>query len=519
MKAATQIEDLIVVGGGDAGKLAALIFEQENPSLTVSVIDDMAEPPKEVGKSTFSSITWILHNKLDIDSEEFVQQVNPVWKHSVYLQDWTGTEFFTPFDIKHVMDKADKPLENVHYRYQNDNFTTVNELATLNRKTPFIEAGDYLTHRYFYPHVAYHLNIHKFNKYLSELMEQRGINVIDDRIKKVNTEEGWITSVESATSSYEADLYIDATGFKRVLASELPLPFSNYDFLLDSALVTQLPITLEEIVPATVVKTLDNGWAWQIDTTDSRDLGYVYSSAHTTRDAAERAFREAYDIPESANLSRHEFTSGKFDRAWMGNCIIAGDAYGFVEPLQATSLSTHAHIMCDVVNLLTNHSWVMHDGLRSIVNNLVNTYWREIYNFLSIFYRNSWGETEFWQDMQSIGDPEQWSKYEREYRTGTGFILSKAKWTESELTFGKVFNIYQSDLTLYQLGVPIELHESNNLEISAEVIEHVEDETEEIKETVANFLTYPEVYSQQYFGEPKQLDIENNDTRGGEFDT
>lgn len=518
MQTATTVEDVLVVGGGDAGKLAALIFKQENPSLTVRVIDDLTEPPKEVGKSTFSSITWILHDKLGIDTMEFIQEVNPVWKHSVYLEDWTGTEFFTPFDLKHLMDKSDRLLESVHYRYQSSDFTSINELATYQKKTPYVDVSGAGRHRY-YPYVAYHLNVHKFNSYLHELLQRRGIEVIDERIVEVHTDDGWITSVESENASYEADLYVDATGFKRVLASELPISFSEYDFLLDSALVTQLPITLEEIVPATVVTTLDNGWTWQIDTTDSRDLGYVFASEYTTREDAEQAFREEYDIPDSTTVSLYEFTSGKFDRAWTGNCLLAGDAFGFVEPLQATSLSTHAHVMCDIVDQLTKHSWVMHDGVRSIANNLVNTYWREIYDFLTTFYRYSRGETTFWRDMQSIGDDEGWARYEKEYRDGAAFTISKAKWADGGMTFGKVFNVHQTDYTMYQLGVPIDIHESDSIDVSAETQAHVEDETESVEETVDAFLTYPELYSPDGFGEPKQLDADDERGARNEFET
>lgn len=519
MQKTTDVEDVLVVGGGDAGKLAALIFKQENPSLNIRVIDDSTDPPKEVGKSTFSSITWILHDKLHIDLEDFIQEVNPVWKHSVYFEDWTGTELFTRFDLKNVMEKVDKSLENAHYRYTTGNFTTVNELATYEAKTPFIEGSNKVQYFTNYPYVAYHFNVHKFNTYLRRLMKERGIEIVDERVQTVNTDDEFITSVESDTTTYKADLYIDATGFQRVVGSELPATFSEYDFLLDSALVTQLPITIEDIVPATVVKSLDNGWTWQIDTTDSRDLGYVYASNYTTRSAAEEEFKQEFDIPESTTISKYEFTSGKLNRAWVGNCLVAGDAYGFVEPLQSTSLSTHAIIMQEAADQLTEHSWVMHEGLRSIVNNAADTYWQEIYDFLSVFYRYSSGETEFWQDMRRVGDDEEWSNYIEEYRDGGGFLSSKSKWAEDGLTFKKMFNVHQTDYTLWRLGVPIDIHESNNISISSDTKETVDDETERIRETVDAFLTYSELYSPEYYGEPKYETGQDSSKSGNEFQT
>lgn len=501
----TTVEDVTVVGGGDAGKLAALIFKAEQPSLDVRVIDDPADPPREVGKSTFSSITSILHDHLGIDREEFFREVTPVWKHSVYFEDWTGEELFTPFDLKDVFDMADRPLEDVHYRYRNDSFETINQVATAERKAPFVEEFGGIDFDTPYPYVAYHLNVYNFDDYLRGLLVERGVDLVEDRIESVVTDGEWVTRIEGEQGSYEADLYVDATGFGRVLASQLPVEFSEFDFPLDAAVVTQVPIDLAEIVPATVVRTLDSGWTWQIDTTEARDLGYVYASEYADRETAEREFRERHEIPESADVAAYSFTSGRFDRAWVGNCLVAGDAFAFVEPLQATSLSTHAHIIYDVVKQLTDNNWTMHDGLRQIVDGTADGYWTEIYDFLTAFYRYSRGETPFWEYMRTVGDDADWAAYENTYRSGAGFLLARSK-ADREITFGRVFNVYQTDYTMYDLGVPIELHESGGVEVGDRTSERVDDVAERIHNTVEGFLTYPEVYSEEYLGDPTTKD-------------
>lgn len=503
----TTVEDVTVVGGGDAGKLAALIFQAEEPSLTVRVIDDPADPPKEVGKSTFSSITSILHDHLGIDREDFFREVAPVWKHSVYFEDWTGEELFTPFDLKDVFDMADRSLEDVHYRYRNDSFETINQVATRERKTPFLEENGRVDFDRPYPYVAYHLNVYDFDAYLRDLLVERGVEVVEDRIRSVETDGEWITGIEGESGAYEADLYVDATGFGRVLASQLPVEFSEYDFPLDAAVVTQVGLDLEDIVPSTVVRTLDSGWTWQIDTTEARDLGYVYASEYADRETAEREFRERHGIPDAAEVTAYSFTSGRFDRAWVGNCLVAGDAFAFVEPLQATSLSTHAHITYDVVKQLTNNSWTMHDGLRRIVDGTVEEYWTEIYDFLTAFYRYGRGETPFWEHMRTVGDDADWAAYEDTYRSGAGFLSGRSR-ADREITFGSVFNIYQTDYTLYDLGVPIGLHESEDLAVSEATSDRIEDVERRIHHTVEDFLTYPEVYSEAYLGDPTAEDRE-----------
>lgn len=171
----------------------------------------------------------------------------------------------------------------------------------------------------------------------------------------------------------------------------------------DRALAGGWDRTTEPIKPYTTAETMDAGWCWQIEHPTRIIRGYVYSSAFITDDAAEREFRGKNPRITAARLLK--FPSGRFRNSWVKNVVAIGNASGFVEPLEATSL----HVICDEARFLTQ---VLEDSdrqptatLRECYNQLVANEWDEIRQFLALHYRyNDRIDTPFWQACRSDVD-------------------------------------------------------------------------------------------------------------------
>ncbi len=87
-----------------------------------------------------------------------------------------------------------------------------------------------------YPQIAYHLLIEGFQGFLSDRCEANEIELTNDRIEEADTSGRRIERVQGRSQQYEADLYIDASGFDRAIRSEFPdLPFVEFDISLDRA--------------------------------------------------------------------------------------------------------------------------------------------------------------------------------------------------------------------------------------------------------------------------------------------
>jgi hypothetical protein len=175
---------------------------------------------------------------------------------------------------------------------------------------------------------------------------ESGVKHIVDTVDTVNLgEDGAIRSVVSRThGELSADLYIDCTGFRaQLIGQSLGVPFKSCRSVLfcDSALAIQVPYAQsgDPVASYTISTAHEAGWTWDIGLDSRRGIGYVYSSAHTDDDRAEKVLRayvggEGNDI----NARKIRFESGYRETHWYKNCVAIGLSSGFFEPLEATGI-------------------------------------------------------------------------------------------------------------------------------------------------------------------------------------
>ena len=220
-------------------------------------------------------------------------------------------------------------------------FVTVAEQGRLPLNNDILKPYDLAKDR------SFHINGAAFSDYLRKTF-CKDLKVVDSKVKSVAYEGRDIKHVVVAGGPYSlggekifGDLFIDCTGQQAVLAGSLSKwkPFPS--ILTDRALVVKTDyINREaEMVPYTNARAMSAGWQWTIPTYDFISRGYVYSSQFQTEDAAWEEF--GWD---DARLVK--FENGRHERAWTGNCVSIGLSFGFIEPLESTSLfNTHHGIL------------------------------------------------------------------------------------------------------------------------------------------------------------------------------
>jgi tryptophan halogenase len=100
-----------------------------------------------------------------------------------------------------------------------------------------------------------------------------------------------------------------------------------------------------------------------------------------------------------------KFRSGRYQRGWVDNVVGIGNACGFVEPLEATSLM----VVCAQSQTLVD--FLLHTGLkptptiRDLYNHMGGGMWDEIRDFLALHYKlNTRLDTPFWRQCRNDTD-------------------------------------------------------------------------------------------------------------------
>lgn len=495
-----RIESVAVLGGGDAGLLAALCLRRLNPELAIAVIDDFGEGTPQVGKSTYKKITEILHAFLDLDEQTFIEEVKPIWKGSVHFTDWCGYRpFHFPFDTPskfpqlHDNRSAEQYALYYHELADSPEHLTTGETIVEQRRSPMYydpASGQYDR----YQHMAYHLDVHRFNAYLRDRCRERNIGLVDDRICTIDVNDGTVTALHGETSSYEADLYVDASGFARRIRKRLPGTYHEFPIPLNAALVTQLPLELRDVEPATVVESGEYGWFWQIDTFDHRDVGYVFASGYVEESAARAEFVDHLDDVEPDEFARYDFDSGYHPVAWTGNCVSIGNAQGFVEPLQSTGLTVNAWAAQVLSRFIAASDGWYDDVVATAYNEWVSRLWESVFDFVQLHYLCGRGDSAFWQDVTTMEPSPRLARLVESY-DHRGFAHDINPLTsDPDVLDTLVFSPPHFYLIMRHMGVESTLYETRDIDIGDDVRHAQDRHYEEIQREVNGYLTIEELY-------------------------
>jgi tryptophan halogenase len=207
-----------------------------------------------------------------------------------------------------------------------------------------------------YIRYAYHFDAGLLAKYLQQVGVARGVTHVYGDVGQVDRGlSGDIRSVQLADGrSLQADLFIDATGFRGLLINQvLGEPFQSFSRSLfcDRAVAMRIPMAGPEINPYTTATALSSGWVWDIPLSERVGTGYVYSSSFLDRENAEREFRRHLgQRAKDVGAFHIDMRVGRCRNSWVKNCVGVGLSSGFVEPLESTGIFFIQHALAELIN-------------------------------------------------------------------------------------------------------------------------------------------------------------------------
>lgn len=416
------IEDIVIVGGGTAGWLAANCLQhalQLNSKLhlTITLIESSDIPTVGVGEATLPSLTS-LFQFLGISETEFMAECNATFKLAIKFVNWSGLKdptgddvFWHPFGLKQYT--AGDFVPDAHLwlsrklngtgatSYARDCFPEVRCCEELKAPRSFVEQDYHAPAQY-----AYHLDAGKLAQFLKKRAIANGVVHIVDSVEQVAQDtDGYISHlICKQTGKLPGDLFLDCSGFSGMLINKtLKEPFESYSKYLpcDSAIAMQVPHSEDaKINPYTTSTALSSGWVWNTPLTNRDGTGYVYDSRYSTAESAERELRNHVGKAADQLDTRHlKMRVGKTRNAWVKNCVSIGLSGGFIEPLESTGIYL---IERAIEHLIHNFPTKKCEApIAANFNRKMDIQYQEIRDFLVLHYCTTQREdTPFWKSCK-----------------------------------------------------------------------------------------------------------------------
>ena len=162
------------------------------------------------------------------------------------------------------------------------------------------------------------------------------MHYVPQKLSKVVLESGYFNVIEKTVTDPEkeidADVIFDCRGRHN-------RDKSNYDTLinpLNSVLLYKKQDRDQDLIYTRTVAT-PNGWTFVIPNVDSISYGYLYNNTITSKEDATKDFLDRFELPETDGELIFENYMAK--NMFVGErTVLNGNMYGFVEPMEATSL-------------------------------------------------------------------------------------------------------------------------------------------------------------------------------------
>ena len=400
-----MIENILVLGSGSAGLIAALSLKKKIPQVKVRIVRSPDIGVIGVGEGTTPNFPRHLFDYLGIPRKRFYQLAEPTWKLGIRFL-WGPRQRFD-YTFSGQLDSHWSDLPRPNGFYCDEEFACVDAPAALMREgKAFHKQPNGIPD--IQPWHAFHIENKKFVDMLEEVAREAGVEFIDGRVTGSERGPQGISAVHLEDGrKLEADFFVDASGFRsELLGRALEEPFESFGGTLfcDRAVVGGWERQDEPILPYTTAEQMDAGWAWQIEHEHHINRGYVYSSDAISDDEAAAEFlKKNPKAPQSPRVVK--FRSGCYKRMWVDNVVAIGNAGGFVEPLEATALMIVCSHCQTLVDFLLHSEMEPTPSMRDLYNDLTRATWHDIRDFLGLHYKfNTALDTPFWQHCRADTD-------------------------------------------------------------------------------------------------------------------
>ena len=405
--AAPAIRKIVIVGGGTAGWMAAMILANAliKTGIEITLVESPVVGIIGVGEG---STPWLrgFFDSLGIEESEWMPECNATYKCGITFENWStkpGFEsYFHPFasmldnlTLGMFVHNAEARLNGADVYAHPNRFFISSHLAR-NHQAP--KPNHNFPFDIWY---GYHFDAVLLGQYLHKKAVERGVKYKSCHVTDAQLDErGEIASIRTKEGeTIDADFFVDCTGFGGFLIQKaLATPFISFSNNLFNDSAVAMPTPMDESIPSeTVSVAMKHGWKWIIPLTSRYGNGYVYSSAFCSPDEAERELRESLGLLDSETPARHlKMKIGRVTKHWNKNCLAMGLSQGFIEPLEATALLFIQRTATTFVEFF--EAGEMDERAQERFNQKLNDHFEGTRDYIVTHYKtNTRTDTEYWR--------------------------------------------------------------------------------------------------------------------------
>lgn len=412
-----SIRDIVIVGGGTAGWMAAAALGKVigTSSGSITLVESEEIGTVGVGEATIPPIIQF-NTILGIDEDEFVRETNATFKLGIDFIDWrkAGSRYFHPFGLFGASIKGGVGFMNYWLRWVQSGgdpdcsrFIAEAEAARQGKFDRTPASADVQLPRINY---AYQFDAATYAAYLRRYSERRGVVRREGRIIgfEQNAESGYIEAVKLADGTRIAgDFFIDCSGFRGLLIEgAFAAGFDDWSHWLPNNRAAAVPCErVEEPTPFTRSTAREAGWQWRIPLQHRTGNGYAFCDAYISEDEAARLLLERLDGKTLADPKILRFTAGKRRLGWVKNCLAVGLSSGFLEPLESTSIHLIQVSIMKLLELFPHRK--INPVLIDQYNREMDAIYDHIRDFIIAHYKvTERDDTPFWQYCRNMEIPD-----------------------------------------------------------------------------------------------------------------
>jgi tryptophan halogenase len=393
--------NIVIVGGGTAGWIASYFILKAQPGKhNITVIESSKLGIIGAGEGSTGSMLDLLSGAYfdaKVDIPTFMKETDSTLKMGIYHKNWAGdnVDYFAPIDATPTWASyTDSIFRHVLANYGRENI----HLST--------KIGQNFENKNYSRPDAFHFDGHKVGEFFKKICKQDGATIIDSVVDDVELDKlGNVkTLVLDSGKTVTGDLFIDCTGFARILMKKVGVEWKSYSDCLPVNCAMPFLLNYEpgEVpLPVTGATALSSGWMWNIPLTTRRGCGYVFDKNFISREDAQKEVEE-YLGRSIKPIKFIEFEGGRSETFWKNNVLALGLASAFVEPLEATSIhSTIIQLLFFVKEyLLGSAEKTITDYNQETYNQKIKKLYDLQIDFISFHYQGGRDDTPFWRSIK-----------------------------------------------------------------------------------------------------------------------